>query len=58
MIERFIVDDAGTLIDIHTGEHYDYFEEVVDLMNKQETDKLNYKRQLNTLKHTLKRLSE
>lgn len=58
MIERFIVDDAGTLIDTHTGKHYDYFEEVVDLINKQETDKLNYKRQLNTLKHTLKRLSE
>ena len=58
MIKRFIVDDAGTLIDMNTGKYYDYFEEVVDLMNEQETDKLNYKRQLNTLKHTLKRLSE
>lgn len=58
MIERFMIDDAGTLIDMHTGKHYDYLEELVDLLNQQETDKLEYKRQLNTLKYMLRKLSE
>ena len=56
MIERFIVDDAGSLIDMETGNSYDYFEEVVELMNQQETEKIEYKRQYNNLKHTLKKL--
>ena len=30
---RFMVDDAGSLIDMETGKIYDYFEEVVDLLN-------------------------
>ena len=30
---RFIVDDAGSLIDMETGKQYDYFEEVIDLLN-------------------------
>lgn len=34
--ERYIVDDAGTLIDIQTRECYDFVEEVVDLLNMQE----------------------
>ena len=56
MIERFIVDDAGSLIDMETGNSYDYFEEVVELMNRQETEKIEYKRQYNNLKHTLRKL--
>ena len=56
MIERFIVDDAGSLIDMETGNSYDYFEEVVELMNRQETEKIAYKRQYNNLKHTLRKL--
>lgn len=56
MIERFIVDDAGSLIDMETGNSYDYFEEVVELMNQQETEKIEYKRQYNNLKHTLRKL--
>lgn len=56
MIERFIVDDAGSLIDMETGISYDYFEEVVELMNQQETEKIEYKRQYNNLKHTLRKL--
>ena len=31
--ERFIVDDAGTLIDMETRNTYDYVSEVVDLLN-------------------------
>ena len=34
--ERFMVDDAGTLIDKKTAECYDYMEEIVDLLNSQE----------------------
>ena len=34
--ERFMVDDAGTLIDKKTAQCYDYMEEIVNLMNSQE----------------------
>lgn len=53
---RFIVDDAGSLIDMETGKVYDYFEDVVDLINQQEIDKLNYKKELNNLKYKIKKL--
>lgn len=33
--ERFMVDDGGTLIDIHTRDMYDVVEEVVDILNGQ-----------------------
>ena len=33
MTERFIVDDAGTLIDMETRNTYDYVGDVVDLLN-------------------------
>ena len=35
MNERFMVDDAGTLIDMETRNTYDYVSDVVDLLNKQ-----------------------
>ena len=34
MSERFIVDDAGTLIDMVTRNTYDYVSDVVDLLNE------------------------
>ena len=34
MTEKWIVDDAGTLINMETRENYDYMEEVVDVLNK------------------------
>ena len=34
MTEQFIVDDAGTLIDMETRETYDIVEEVCPLLNK------------------------
>ena len=37
MTERYIVDDAGTLIDIETGDNYDYVSEVCELLNRQYT---------------------
>ena len=33
MTERFIIDDAGTLIDMETRNTYDYVSDVVDLLN-------------------------
>lgn len=34
MTERFIIDDAGTLIDIRTRETYDYVSDVLPILNK------------------------
>ena len=36
MGERFIVDDAGTLIDMESRTTYDYVSEVCPVLNKQE----------------------
>lgn len=35
MTEKFMVDDAGTLIDMETRDTYDYVSDVVDLLNDQ-----------------------
>lgn len=42
MTGKWIVDDAGTLINMVTRNHYDYVEEVVDVLNKlsEENEKL------------------
>lgn len=37
MAERFMVDDAGSLIDMETRTTYDYVSDVVDLLNEQDT---------------------
>lgn len=34
MTKRFIVDDAGTLIDTQTRDTYDYVSEVCELLNR------------------------
>ena len=36
MSERFIMDDAGTLIDMETRTTYDYVSEVCPLLNEQD----------------------
>ena len=33
--KRFMVDDAGTLIDMHTRDTFDYVSDVCDLLNEQ-----------------------
>lgn len=33
MTERFMVDDAGTLIDMETRKHYDIVEEICPILN-------------------------
>jgi len=37
MTERYIIDDAGTLIDLHTRQTYDIVEELCTKLNKYET---------------------
>lgn len=56
MIKRFIVDDAGSLIDLETGSSYDYFEECIELINSINHERVDNKRKLNTLKHRLKKI--
>ena len=34
MSNRFMVDDCGTLIDMESGDTYDYVSDVVDLLNR------------------------
>lgn len=57
MLKRFIIDD-GTLVDRETNKKYYFLEEVVDFINGQEYEKINYKRELNTLKYRIKNLIE
>lgn len=46
MTEKWIVDDAGTLINMSTRNHYDYMEEVVDVLNKLSEENEQLKQQL------------
>ena len=49
--KRFIVDDAGTLIDMVTGENFDIVEEVVDILNYYENNCLRYQKIIFELKN-------
>ena len=49
--KRFMVDDAGTLIDLVTRETYDIVEEVVDLLNYYENTCLKYEKTICELKN-------
>lgn len=48
--ERWIVDDAGTLIDIETRDTFDIVEEVVDTLNYYENTCLKYEKTISELK--------
>jgi len=48
--KRFIVDDAGTLIDMVTRENFDIVEEVVDILNNYEDTCLRYEKTIAELK--------
>ena len=39
MTDRFIIDDAGTLIDIETRDTYDYVSEVAPILNELNKEK-------------------
>ena len=47
---RFMVDDAGSLVDMETRKIYDYFEEVVDLLNDIVDENKAYKKIFKILK--------
>ena len=38
MTERFIIDDAGTLIDIETRNTYDYVSEICPILNELDSE--------------------
>lgn len=49
MTERFILDDAGTLIDMQTRDTFDYVSEVCPLMNVLYEEKEQLKQRLKAL---------
>ena len=46
MTERYIVDDAGTLIDIETRNTYDYVSEICPILNELDSENKSLKQQL------------
>ena len=46
MTERYIIDDAGTLIDIETRNTYDYVSEICPILNKLNSENKSLKQQL------------
>ena len=50
MTEKWIVDDAGTLINMSTRNHYDYMEEVVDVLNNLSEENEQLKKELTKFK--------
>lgn len=49
MTERFMVDDAGTLIDMRTRDMFDIVEEVVDLLNELHEENTTIKQTLSNM---------
>ena len=49
--KRFMVDDAGTLIDRVTRENFDIVEEVVDILNNYEDTCVRYEKIISELKN-------
>ena len=49
MTERFIVDDAGTLIDMQTRDMFDIVEEVCPLLNELSEENEQLKKQLSKI---------
>lgn len=58
MTEVWIVDDAGTLINMKTRENYDYMEEVVGVLNKLSEENEQLKRQNEELIQIIKGISK
>ena len=50
--KRFIVDDCGTLIDMHTRDTFDYVSDVCDLLNTLNDENEQLKKQLES-EHTM-----
>ena len=58
MSERFIVDTAGTLIDMETRNTYDYVGDVVGLLNKFNEENEQLKKENKKLNCIIKQLEE
>ena len=58
MTERFIVDTAGTLIDMETRNTYDYVGDVVGLLNKFNEENEQLKKENKKLNCIIKQLEE
>lgn len=56
MTERYIIDDAGTLIDIETRNTYDYVNEVCELLNELATKCSQLKNENEELKQDIREL--
>ena len=50
MTERYIIDDAGTLIDIETRNTYDYVSEICPILNEVNDENKQLKNKLQTYK--------
>ena len=55
--KRYIVDDAGTLIDTVTKECYDIVEEVVDVLNEKENSIRHYEEVIDELTSKIIRIN-
>lgn len=55
--ERFMIDDAGTLIDMQTRDMFDIVEEVCPLLNELHEENERLRRCINTI-YTIARLEE
>ena len=55
---NWIVDDAGTLINISTRNHYDYMEEIVDELNKLSEQNKQLKKENKELRCTIESNSQ
>ena len=58
MTERFIVDDAGTLIDMHTRDTFDYVSDVCLVLNKLVDENEQLKEEIKDLNDVLARYEE
>lgn len=50
--KRFMIDDAGSLIDIQTRKYYDYVSDVVDLLNELSSENEGLKKERNYLDYS------
>lgn len=58
MTERFMVDDAGTLIDMHTRDTFDYVSDVCGLLNKLHEEVMDLRRENTKFKLTVSEIIE
>ena len=48
----------GTIKDFHDEKTYETFEDICNLLNNQEKEKMDYKRRLKTLKYRIQKILE